>query len=258
MHHHKEANPIETIKEIRNILADISILPTEKWHNYIDGLYSLRLTIPQITQSIGVNGKGINREFALASAYGELMERMQNQLLYPLFMYYDFDDELRKIGDFEFDPNERRISTEEIIKNIPYEIVNLLSDEVETFIKSFSGRVNETSICLPYYHYNSGKTIFFPKDSFFYYYGSNGMAAGNTLEEAIVQGLSEIFERHVMRAALYENVSFPEIEFSILQNSFPEEFKIIQKIEKSTEFMIKVLDCSMNCFFSCNWNNCSQ
>lgn len=32
-----------------------------------------------------------------------------------------------------------------------------------------------------------------------YYYGSNGMCAGNTPEEALVQGISEIIERYVQK-----------------------------------------------------------
>ena len=37
-----------------------------------------------------------------------------------------------------------------------------------------------------------------------YYYGSNGMCAGNTVEEALVQGICEIIERYVQRRIILE------------------------------------------------------
>ncbi len=249
MYHHKEAKPIKTISKIRTILSDLSLLPTEKWHVYINGLYSLRLTLPGIATHIGVNGKGVSKELAMASAYGELMERLQNQLLYPLFMYYDFDKELKKYHNFEIDPNEKKFTTQQIMNNLPKEILKHITDNENTFIKSFRSDTDDVSVCLPYFHYNSGSTIYFPKDSFFYYYGSNGMASGNTLEEAVVQGLSEIFERHVMRLALYNKETFPAVSSTILQSGFPDELEIIREIERSTNFRIKVLDCTMDCRF---------
>ena len=43
------------------------------------GTYALRLKIENT--DIGVNGKGINKIYAQASAYAELIERLQNDLL---------------------------------------------------------------------------------------------------------------------------------------------------------------------------------
>lgn len=51
-------------------------------------------------------------------------------------------------------------------------------------------------------------------------YVSNGMAAGNTLEEARTQALSEILERHVKYSVVSENLCLPDVPQWRLEN-FP-------------------------------------
>jgi len=76
---HKDRNPLDTIRQIRACLDKISIFTTEsKWNSFSNNLHSVRLDIVDLP-SVGQNGKGVTKEFALASAYGELMERLQNQ-----------------------------------------------------------------------------------------------------------------------------------------------------------------------------------
>ena len=76
MHRYKEFSPMDTILKARSFLHEHGILCHENWVDDIDGLYSLNLCIENT--GFFVNGKGINRSFALASAYGELFERLQN------------------------------------------------------------------------------------------------------------------------------------------------------------------------------------
>ncbi|HBL85804.1 MAG TPA: hypothetical protein DD399_01650, partial [Alcanivorax sp.] len=53
-------------------------------------------------------------------------------------------------------------------------------------------------ICsLPFQRRSDGETVWFPSNLIENLYLSNGMSAGNTLPEAQVQCLSEIFERAV-------------------------------------------------------------
>lgn len=76
-------------------------------------------------------------------------------------------------------------------------------------------------------------------------YGSNGLAAGNTPEEALTQGLSEIFERYVMRELYYKNITPPIISDSYLLKEFADEYKLIKLIEKTNRFKITIRDCSL-------------
>lgn len=50
----------------------------------VRGVFSTRLNLSEI--GLGTNGKGTSIEMSRASAYGELMERLQNFALYK-FMY---------------------------------------------------------------------------------------------------------------------------------------------------------------------------
>lgn len=83
-------------------------------------------------QQIASNGKGMSYIYSLASAYAEFMERLQNNLLISgtyyaseLFLktlntqssYYKKIKEHDLTVDFLFDPNEKYISVEEIVRN---------------------------------------------------------------------------------------------------------------------------------------------
>ena len=75
--HYKEASPLNTVHKIRQILFEKNILVTESnWMQSGTSYHSLSLKIDSIP--ISVNGKGVTKELALASAYGEMMERLQN------------------------------------------------------------------------------------------------------------------------------------------------------------------------------------
>ena len=77
----KDAKPKDTIKRIRKILKSNSIKVKEKRNfNILNKIFSVRLEIKNI-HNLGVNGKGFTKHYALASAYGELMERLQSRLL---------------------------------------------------------------------------------------------------------------------------------------------------------------------------------
>lgn len=43
------------------------------------------------------------------------------------------------------------------------------------------------------------------------FYGSNGMSAGNTREEALVQGMSEVVERYVQKRIFSDRPALPDI-----------------------------------------------
>ena len=73
---YKDDSPINTVNRIKNILNDYGIKTIERWNDSgVPYCYSLRVSV--FGTVFGVNGKGVTKEFALASGYGELMERLQ-------------------------------------------------------------------------------------------------------------------------------------------------------------------------------------
>ena len=107
----KDEIPIYSITRIRNILHDLGLLTVEQWHNSLEGICSLRLNIAGT--GVGQNGKGVTPEYALASAYGEFMERLQSRHMY---------DETALDGDFKgrrfyFAPDEKYSSIGDILSD---------------------------------------------------------------------------------------------------------------------------------------------
>ena len=74
---YKEVAPEETVKRIKKILNEVGIKTEEKWQEKSSvGTYSLRVCVKGT--DIGQNGKGMTKEFAMASGYAEFLERLQN------------------------------------------------------------------------------------------------------------------------------------------------------------------------------------
>ena len=79
--------------------------------------------------------------------------------------------------------------------------------------------------------------------------GSNGLAAGNTLEEAIVQGISEAYEHYVTDNLYYKNSKdtvYFQLNLQKIKNTLPEYLiNIINKIEQSDCYLY-IYDLSYN------------
>lgn len=73
--------------------------------------------------------------------------------------------------------------------------------------------------------------------------GSNGMAGGNTLEEALVQGLSEIFERYVEAQVLRGKAVPPRVPDDVLEATGL--MPTIARIEEGWRYEVRVHDASL-------------
>lgn len=72
----KDEHPMRTVERVRNILSAYGIETEEVWlETGVPYCYGIRIQVAGTTFS--VNGKGLTKAFALASGYGELMERLQ-------------------------------------------------------------------------------------------------------------------------------------------------------------------------------------
>lgn len=77
---------------------------------------------------------------------------------------------------------------------------------------------------------SDGETVYIPMNIVGNLYVSNGMSAGNTRNEARVQGLSEVFERHIKNRIIAESISLPEIPAEVMAR-YPGVVESIAKLE---------------------------
>jgi ribosomal protein S12 methylthiotransferase accessory factor len=254
---YKEQTPSTTIFNIRTILQEIGIFVTEKFKKNGD-FYSCRIEIANdgLEQyHIGTNGKGISLEYAFASAYAEFMERLQNNVLigntFFFSKYYNntcpFNSFLHSIGgkiDFIYDLHEEIIDVEEIVLKNEQQLRSHLfcanKDEIKERLLTIMG--SDKLLCVPFYDVNNKREVKLPIDFTLQCTSSTGMCAGNTPEEALVQGFCEILERYAVKEIYYSKLTPPTIPTEYFKNDAIYE-KII-KIE-SQGFKVIIKDFSL-------------
>lgn len=264
---YKNAPPYDTVERARKILKDCDAFVSENtffmsssktftsriWLSD-DGIRSLK---------IGTNGKGMTARYALASAYGELMERIQNMCLnlhgtpecFPEGYFFrpsaDPNESANGAADsihsFLFSPDERWRTVEETLTESSDVLrqmrlyKTLKEEELRRMLTEFSykGRL----ACVPFYSIDREKTVYLPYKIIKVNVLCNGMCAGNTPKEAIIQGLSEIYERYAQQMVIMENREVPSIPDEYFEGT--EVYKKLQGL-KQQGITVDILD------FSCN------
>jgi ribosomal protein S12 methylthiotransferase accessory factor len=180
---YKEADPHATIARLRGILAELGITPYETtWIAATRYCHAVR--IEDMRLPIGTNGKGVSRPYALASAYAELLERLQVE--YALIDNYGLmTDQEPLLPDVRVRP----------FADVARQHAALAPELIAGPLPSLDG---DTVRCAPFYNVMTGQVEELPLEWIAGASGSNGCCAGNTPEEALVQGLGEVVERHAM------------------------------------------------------------
>jgi ribosomal protein S12 methylthiotransferase accessory factor len=247
---YKDEYPLSTITKIRGILNDLGILTVESmWTHSANDFFSVTINVANTTLS--TNGKGTTYEYALASAYGELMERLQNQA--PFNLSTTVSQEAIEYKNFFYAPDEKQLSDTDIL-NSQEEWINKklakLSTDIEkiTFLNKWKQMSYEKIPCdfiaVPFYNINSRISSYIPIKMLSKMYMSNGMCAGNTPEEALVQGISEILERYVNMKVITNKLTPPTIPREFIKKHKRVDNLIFQ-IESSGNFEIILKDCSL-------------
>ncbi|MFR7863173.1 MAG: YcaO-like family protein [Streptococcus salivarius] len=252
--HYKEKKPAETVQFLKKRLDELGLEVEEKWldESHI-GTYSLRVNFKGTT--IGTNGKGCTKEYALASAYAELFERFQNSILSNTMTSLQKSEKY----SFRFEPNEKVLSALDIMRqdtpfsryyckqhNIEHLTTEEQAEQFRTINKLEYIQLHEEDsyTCIPFYDVKSQKVVYIPMSSIRKLYGSNGMAAGNTPEEALVQAFSEIMERVVQKRVLKEKISLPDIPESVVK-CYPYVYDMYQKAKELDGYRVYLKDCSL-------------
>lgn len=250
--HYKEVSANTTVEKLKGILNSIGIEVEEDWMPVSSvGTYSLRLSVKG-TQ-MGTNGKGVSREYAMASAYAEFFERYQNNILTSCNIFWDNKVKFRFYID-ELKMNSLQIAgLDNSFMNMYFEQRDLKDKNVFEKAAAYYAvqkieyhlyNEDDKYVTLPFYSVKKKMVEYLPFNTYFSYYGSNGMCAGNTPEEALVQGLSEIMERYVQKKILLSHEGLPDIPETYLEQ-YEYLYKIYMKLKENTEYTFLLKDCSL-------------
>ncbi|QWE24688.1 OsmC domain/YcaO domain-containing protein [Polynucleobacter sp. AP-Elch-400A-B2] len=240
--------PLEqTIANMSGVLANLGIkIEIASWRNLIPNVWSLHIRDAHSPMCF-TNGKGSTKESALASALGEYIERLSNNHFYAgafwgeeiansAFVHYP--------NERWFKPGPKDALPKEILDEYCLGIFNADGELRGSHLIDTNSGKGERGICsLPYVRQSDGETVYFPSNLIENLYVSNGMSAGNTLAEAQVQCLSEIFERAVKREILEREISLPDVPQEVLAK-YPSILAGIQGLEEQG-FPVLVKDASL-------------
>ncbi|MHB2242727.1 OsmC domain/YcaO domain-containing protein [Pseudomonas monsensis] len=240
--------PLEqTIANMSGILADLGMkIEIASWRNIVPNVWSLHIRDAHSPMCF-TNGKGATKEGALASALGEFIERLNCN-----FFYNDqFWGEEIANAEFVHYPDEQWFKPgpqdelpAEILDEYTLKIYNRDGELRGSHLYDTNSGNTQRGICsLPFVRQSDNEVVYFPSNLIENLYLSNGMSAGNTLAEAQVQCLSEIFERAVKREILEGEMALPDVPQEVLEK-YPSILAGIKGLEEQG-FPVLVKDASL-------------
>ena len=220
----KTDTPENTINKItkgfRKLGYDIRYTPFQM----AEGIHWSHICIDAI--KLECQGKGMTPALAKASAHAELAERFSGGLFYQ-----DFEEQVRF--------NMPALYSRQVNRFLSYEwlngYVNSHQDSLKGDHLTIEALLRHQDHLLPEHiekikssrmasHWVDGysimqeKTIKVPINFIAYINASNGLAAGNTVEEALVQASCEVFERYTQIQIIKPERVVPTVDQSTLKN----------------------------------------
>ncbi len=206
----------------------------QSWLNPIANVWSVHIR-DRDCPLLFTNGKGASKKAALASALGEFFERLACNYFWA--DYYLGDQ--RAKAEFVHYPNEKWFKPngtkmpDGLLSETLWAFYNDEQElSPEMIIDTNSANISRGICALPYVRQRDNETIYFPVNIIGNLYVSNGMSAGNTMAEARVQALSEIFERAIKFKIIAEGICLPDIPEQILQR-YPSVQAGINELEQA-------------------------
>ncbi|OBW91406.1 ribosomal protein S12 methylthiotransferase accessory factor YcaO [Gallibacterium genomosp. 3] len=243
----KDAALEDSISTFQQKLKNLGFnIEEASWLNPVPNVWSVHIRDKDCPQCFS-NGKGASKKAALASALGEYFERLSTN-------YFFSDYYLGKAvaeGEFVHYPSEKWFPIEDpdllpagILDNTLLDYFDPNQELTPDLLVDIqSGNLDRGIVALPYVRQSDQQTIYIPQAIINNLYVSNGMSAGNTMYEARVQGLSEVFERYVKNKIIAEAISLPQIPKDILAK-YPSVQESIAKLEEEG-FPIYAFDASL-------------
>ena len=237
--------PSNTINRIKDGLRRLAVDVGYYTYQVSDDIYWGRVWIDSL--KIVCVGKGITPELAEASAYAELAERFSAGLFYPVF-----EEQVRFNAPALYNEETNRFLNYEWMKGYvhahqddlenPLRIEDLLANESHLTNKDIDDIKNSRMAR----HWVDGfsiireETVKVPVNFIAYIHGSNGMAAGNTIEEAMVQASCEIFERHAQIQIIKPEKIVPSIDLDSVDSAVIRDMARFYQ-EKNVNVIVKDL-----------------
>lgn len=233
-------SPVEqSISKMKAVLKDVGCEATFSQEKHpLKNCFSVNLASIEAPNHIYSNGKGVISDASIASAYGEYIERLQtnnffidfylpNRKYYPDELAFDFG------GDY-LNPELKKI----------YSANGELEDKD---LVDFNSDYMDKIVALPFIKQSTNEKTYIPINILSNLFVSNGLATGNTANEAKVQALSEIFERYVKIKIIKEGLSLPKFPNDVIK-SFPKVYEDIQAL-RELGYKVEVFDASLGGVF---------
>ena len=215
----KDASLEASIVTLQSRLEAIGFHVEERsWLNPVEGVWSVHIR-DRDCPLLFTNGKGASELAARASALGEYFERASTNYFWTHF----YLGETIANRDYVHHPDERWFAVDGDAWPD-----TLLTPELHDFynpdgavradqlIDLNSGNTGRGICAIPYQRLADGETVYFPVNVIGNLYVSNGMSAGNTLQEARTQALSEIFERHIKLRIIRDELCLPDVPEDVI------------------------------------------
>ncbi len=231
----KNAPVEDSIKRMQSILSEMGCHVTYSSEKHpLNHCYSVNLASHEAPKHIYSNGKGIYSEASSASALGEYIERLQTNNFFidfhlPARKYYPDEVAFDYEGGYLncalmglYDPNGE-----------------LSQDELIDFNSDYEDKI----VALPFRKLSSDEVIYFPLNILSNLYVSNGLATGNTAQEAQVQSMSEILERYAKIEIIKKGYALPHYS-----DEFLEQFERLYSdliALRELGYVVNVLDASL-------------
>lgn len=243
----KDSSLEDTVLKMTGLLEKLGIkIEISSWRNPVPHVWSVHIRDADSPMCF-TNGKGATKIAALCSALGEYMERLSTNYFYSDFY---LGEEIAQ-DSFVHYPDEKWFKAgpkDSIPKDLMDEnLLAIYGNDGElkfSHLYDTNSGNSERGVCaVPFVRQSDKKTIYIPVNVIANLFVSNGMSAGNTINEARVQALSEIFERAVKNEIIANEYALPDVPKEVLAR-YPKIVEAINKLEEQG-FPILVKDASL-------------
>ena len=206
-HHYKERTPEETVQIIIDFFHKHGFEPKETdmmqseagtWSSHVD-LYKGDIRLE------GSNGKGMTEAYCRASGYAELYERFCNGMFFGANPYWNrilMETNQKKHG-YYLRPDEKILSYDELTtccKRMEMFLEHFMWNDPRLIKSTFDLITNGVYVGVPMQNIGDpNDIIYIDPRVLLRVTRSVGMAAGNTVTEALNQGLSELVEKEAFQ-----------------------------------------------------------
>ena len=233
-------SPLEvSIAKMRAVLADVGCETTFSQEKHpLSNCYSINLSSVEAPSHIYSNGKGVLSDASMASALGEYIERLQTN---NFFIDFHLPEKKQYPDEIAFEFGGEYLNEELLAIYDPQG--ELGSEDLVDYNSDITAKI----ISLPFKKHSNGQSVYFPINILSNLYLSNGLASGNTPQEAQVQALSEIYERYAKMQIIKNGYALPKFPDETLK-SHSKVYKDVTAL-RELGYIVEVLDATLGGVF---------